>query len=114
MCNKVRVPIKVVREPIKSSTGRSIGGWFAFPMPRLEPSPPRKLKNSERQLWCPYCGEWTIFSKTEVDRWYCDGVCGWANTSEFYVRTFNSIWYEDIPTAQLAKMSIPSPSSKRK
>lgn len=114
MCEVVRIPIKVKRKPVTILTenGFSTGGWFAFPRPRMEPSPP-KLKNGQRQLWCPYCREWTIFKKTEVDRWYCSGVCGWANTNCFYVKTYNGLWYEDVPTSQLAKMSIPGPTKRK-
>lgn len=101
MCNTCRVPIKVKRVPVTVFTenNRSIGGWFAFPRPVLEPSPPR-LKNNERQLWCPFCREWTVFKRVDVDYWLCQGVCGWANTSEWYVRTYNGIWYEGMSSSK--------------
>lgn len=96
MCNVLRTPIKVKRKPVTifSENNRSIGGWFAFPIPRMEPNPPR-MKASQRQLWCPFCNEWEVFEKEEIGRWHCTGVCGWANTAEWYVRTYNQLWHEE-------------------
>lgn len=89
-----RVPIKleIKRKPVTVFTdlGMSIGGWFAFPRPMREPQPIR-LKNTERQLWCPYCNNFTIYKKMD-DRYFCQGVCGWANSEEFYVKFHNSLW----------------------
>lgn len=92
MCGVERVPIAVKRKPITIFTelGMSIGQWFAFPRP--EELPVRvKLKSSERQLWCPYCRNYTVFKKVD-DRYMCSGVCGWANTEEFYVKFHNDLW----------------------
>lgn len=99
MCTQVeRTPIKlgIKRKAITIFTdnGMSIGGWFAFPRPDYEPQRVR-LKNSERQLWCPYCGQYTVFKKRD-DRFFCQGSCGWANTEEFYVKYNNSLWRNSL------------------
>lgn len=117
MCERHREPIKVNREPITYYTDNNIygGGWYAFPKPDERAPHIRKLKSRERILWCPWCGEWTIYSKVKrEDRWECTGICQWANTQEWYVKTYNDLWFEDVPLRELKKMSMPVSSKKRK
>jgi hypothetical protein len=104
------VPIKFKRNPVTIFTelGWTIGQWFAFPRPDENP-PSIKTKKGERVLWCPYCAEWTIFKRRE-DRELCQGICGWANTNDFYVKAYNSLWHEDASIRVLRN----SPVSKRK
>jgi len=94
MCT--RVPIKVKRTPITVATdnGWHLGKWFAFPKP--DEDPPYMRAGKGRVLWCPWCGEWSIYTKSTqaTDRWACTGRCGWGNTDEWYVRTYNNLWYE--------------------
>ena len=115
----VRTPVRVKRKAITvaSKNGINKGGWFAFPRPDEEPPSFGRLKQSQRILWCPYCDEWTIFEKGKSiysDSHVCTGVCGWANTNDFHVKTVNKIWFEDVPLSELRKMSIPQPSKGRR
>jgi hypothetical protein len=117
MC--VRTPIKVKRKAITvaSDHGHNKGGWFAFPKPDEEPPSFGRLKASQRVLWCPYCNDWTVFDKNHSkysDQHSCTGVCGWANTGDFYVKTVNKIWFEDVPLSELKKIDIPRPSKGRR
>ncbi len=114
-----RTPIKVKRKPITiiSDMGQSRGGWFAFPKPDEEAPSLGRLKKSQRVLWCPWCDEWRIFDKNispTSDAWHCTGSCRWGNTVEFYTKTYNNLWFEDIPLNDLKKMSIPAPSKGRR
>lgn len=118
-CEVVRTPVRVKRKAITvaKESGWSLGNWFAFPKPDEEPPNLGRLKKSQRVLWCPWCDEWTVFDKARADNsdtWKCTGICGWANTGEFYVKTYNKIWFEDVPLAELRKMSIPAPSKGRR
>ena len=108
MCNIARTPVGINRVPIKfkrksvtifTELGWAIGQWFAFPKPDEDP-PSIKTKKGERVLWCPYCAEWTVFKKSD-DRETCQGVCGWASTNDFYVKTYNNLWYEDASIRSL-------------
>lgn len=92
MCT--RTPIKVNRVPVTYFTdnGMAIGKWFAFPPPERDSIPfIRRLSKREKVLWCPYCAEWTVFSKSDEYE-ICTGVCGWATSNDFYVKTYNNIW----------------------
>ncbi|AYP68614.1 hypothetical protein EalM132_00102 [Exiguobacterium phage vB_EalM-132] len=97
MCKPVEVvrkPIKIPRVPITyfSENRISIGGWYAFPKPEGEDHPPDIPHNKTSMvLWCPYCRDWTVFSKLE-DRQVCTGHCKWAHTYDFYVRKYNVGW----------------------
>jgi hypothetical protein len=111
-----RAPIKVKRKPITFFTERNVsnGGWYAFPKPEEEP-PRYKLKKNQRILWCPWCGDWTIYKKIpHEDRHQCTGFCGFAHTDEWYVKTYNQIWFENIPANVISGMSIPAPARGRK
>jgi len=115
MSSVVRTPIKIQRKPITmlSKAGHiKSGGWMVFNRPKEEP-PSWKLEKNERVLWCPWCGEWSIYRKPfGEDKWRCTGYCGWANTNEYYVRQANKIWFEDVPLSELKKLSIPQPRGK--
>lgn len=91
MCDVVRKPIKIPRKPITvfSDNGISLGGWYAFPPPEGERPPymPKRGKSS-LVLWCPYCGDWTLFAPKE-GRVMCTGHCKWAHTYDFYVSKYN-------------------------
>jgi hypothetical protein len=112
----MRTPIKITRVPVTYVTENNVpksGGWVIWPKPDEE-APNWKLKNNERVLWCPWCGEWSIYKKTIGDpAFYCKGYCGWANTNEYYVKHINKLWYEDIPLEELRKMEIPRPKGRR-
>jgi hypothetical protein len=116
MCQ--RVPVKVKRKPVTaaSKNGRFLGGWYAFPKPNEAEPYLGKLRRSQRVLWCPYCDGWTVFDKNnpEYDGWKCTGVCGWANTNEYYVKYYNKLWYEDVPLGALKNLSIPAPAKGRR
>jgi hypothetical protein len=116
MC--IRTPVKVKRKPITvlSKNGWNRGGWFPFPKPDEEPPVLKKrMASSERVLWCPYCDEWSIFKRpSSGGKHYCQGVCGWSNTEDFYVKTYNKIWFEDVPLSELKKIDIPRPSKGRR
>lgn len=108
MCQ--RTPVKVKRKPITmlSKAGhRKYGGWMVFDRPIDQQPPNWRTKGDERVLWCPWCGEWSIFKRRfdERDVWNCQGVCGWANTKEFYVRTANRLWWEDVPLKEMQKIT---------
>lgn len=118
-CDVVRTPIKIKRKPITVArdNGWNKGGWFAFPKPDENPPNLGRLKASQRVLWCPWCDEWTIYDKkvSDVsDTWKCTGICGFANTSEYYVKTVNNLWFEDVPLGQLKNISIPAPAKGRR
>lgn len=91
MPNIVRKSIRVLEK-----YGFNYGGWMHFPKPEgaKKPQPQRKLKNNEKILWCPWCGEWSIYkrSATDMAKWECQGWCGWGNTDEYYVKKFNNLW----------------------
>lgn len=95
MCKQevTRTPIKIPRKPITyfSENGISIGGWYAFPRPEVERPPQLPHAKSAKVLWCPYCGDWTVFAKKE-DRQVCTGHCKWAHTYDFYVSKYNVGW----------------------
>jgi hypothetical protein len=112
MCG--RTPIRVKRRPVTYFTDNKImnGKWCPFPRPDEEP-PRWKLKNDERILWCPWCANWSIYKRDYSDRFKCMGICGWGNTDEFYVKTYNEIWWESVPIEELRKISIPAPSKRR-
>lgn len=114
----VRQPVKVKRKAITYFTERGIGNgkWFAFPKPEDERPPrlARKLKNNEKHLWCPWCADFTIYKKGRSDANYnCTGWCGWGNTGEFYVNKYNDLWFDDVPTADLKKVTMPAPAKPR-
>jgi len=101
MCT--RVPVSVNRKPVtmfSKSGAFPSGGWFVFNVPD-EPAPEYRTKKTQEVLWCPYCGEWTIFQQRfdERDVYDCKGYCGWSNTKDFYVRTANALWNQGIKDA---------------
>lgn len=110
-----RTPVKIKRTPITYITDNNLplsGGWFVWSRPNVEP-PKYKIKANQRVLWCPWCGEWTIYNKAwGEDKWRCQGYCGWANTEEYYVRHINKIWYEDITAEAIRKLDIPRPRGR--
>jgi len=114
-----REPIKVQRRPVTVLTdnGYKMGGWYAFHKPAGEEPPQWELGKGERILWCPYCGDWSIFSKDYSPDssavWRCRGVCGWANTNDYHVRDKNSIWWEGVPLSEIRKLEIPKPTGRR-
>lgn len=114
MTNVVRTPVKIKRKPIFiiSKTGaKKSGGWYVFGRPTETP-PDWDTTKSQRILWCPYCGEWRIYNKrVESDVSQCSHC--FANTSEYYVRHYNKIWFEDVPLAELKKLDIPRPSGRK-
>lgn len=93
MKNVVRTPITVA-----SDNGKSIGSWFPFPVDESKQKPKvTGLDSNTKLLWCPYCKEWTIFKRnynSTQEGLICTGVCGWANTNDFYVRKYNKSWGE--------------------
>ena len=117
MCD--RISAKVVRKPITvlSENGCHYGNWYPFNKPEgSEPPFLGRLTASQRVLWCPWCDSWNIFDKklaTNSDSYRCTGPCGWANTDEYYVKTYNGLWFENIPLDELRKMHIPGPSKGR-
>lgn len=103
-----RTPIKINRVPIKvlSSVGHhKTGGWMVFNRPPENP-PNLRTKKNERVLWCPWCGEWTVYKSraNERDVQQCQGSCGWANTNDFYVKMANKLWWDGVPLEQIKKV----------
>jgi hypothetical protein len=111
-----RKAIKVTRKAITVATenGWYLGKWYAMPKPKDEQPPNWKIKSSERILWCPWCMDWSIYKKVGTDRWECRGICGWGNTDEWYVQTYNKIWWEDVPLEKMKNISIPAPAKRKK
>ena len=110
----IRTPVHVQRQPVTLLTEqghKKSGGWFVFAKPD-EQAPTGELKKSQRILWCTYCADWRVFTKrTEGDRYGCS--CCWAHTDDFYIKTANKLWYEDIPLEVLRKIDIPRPNGRR-
>lgn len=109
-----RVPIVIQRKPILliSKQGhKKSGGWYVFDKPKNEEPPPTDLRKNQRVLWCPYCGQWRVFTRrSEGDRSDCSDC--FAHTDEYYVRHTNRIWYEDVPLEELRKLHIPRPTGR--
>jgi hypothetical protein len=110
----VRTPVVIKRKPITiiSKTGmKKTSGWYVFNRPTEAP-PEASLNKSQRILWCPYCGEWRVFTKRE-DTGSSKCSCCFSNTNEYYVRHYNKIWFEDVPLAELKKLDIPRPNGRK-
>lgn len=112
MCE--RQPIAVKRRPVTYFKDNKImnGKWCPFPKPDEE-QPIWKIKSNERILWCPWCANWSIYRRDYSDRFFCTGVCGWGNTDEFYVKSYNEIWWESVSLEEMKKISVPAPSKRK-
>lgn len=95
-----RTPITMITQ-----SGRSYGGWMHFEKGTSKPPQhlfdvTKKLNKKSsggfraRVLWCPYCGEWTVYRIDPTDRtvWKCTGWCGWANSNDYYVSKQNHLF----------------------
>lgn len=111
--NLVRASLHIKRIPITYLSEKGYaksGGYMAFGKP-LEDAPTvlqiskGKKHHHVKVLWCPYCGEWTLYEKESTlsptgKKMYANGEgarficksCSWAHTDEFYVKTANKIW----------------------
>lgn len=54
---------------------------------------PKQHKRGRKPvMWCPYCGEWEIWSKDANGNLKCR-MCG-ISDNEFYVKKYNHLWGE--------------------
>lgn len=103
-----RKPVRITRKAITilRDNGCSYGGWAHFTKEDADPKPSGiRFKTTERVLFCPYCGEWTIYRRLPDDQytWKCTGWCGWANTNDFYVKKENGLWGSVSSTGKRSK-----------
>lgn len=95
MTEITRTPIIRTAITVASDNGVSFGKWFPFPIDPDKEKPRLRRNVSGEVLWCPYCNDWTVFKKnynSTQEGLICTGACGWANTNDFYVRTYNKLW----------------------
>lgn len=108
----IRVPIQVNRRPItflQEQGYTKSGGYFVFNLPDEKKPSLRAVQGHndngfEKILWCPYCGEWTVFEQEyEIEnnskkhargsrKYSCQGSCHWAHTEDYWVVKINNLW----------------------
>lgn len=52
--------------------------------------PPKGRPDGNKDMWCPYCAEWSIFRKSDDGYKRCE-VCE-ITTQEFYVKKHNHLY----------------------